>query len=428
VVSGVGTKGSDFIEFTAETMKFLSYTYPGSCAGGFLQNGGMLKATKIQKSCGILTKGASMHGFDAMCGGSSEAMFSKMLQPNAWGSLLTKGGATVASFQGTKMHDASMLEYTYKRNPVYITSGGWATVTTEGYAMYFSQLATCMSSLSSTPTYITGHSLGGAAATMYAGMLGTGALVTFGAPPTTYRSFLVPGLSPPTITDKLNVATFAKSFNFVPPDKYFPPMGSVRYFHKFDPIPSFYFSFGLWAHGTESAILLADVLDGECKSPKCGEGTASKLSGWLCDGAGIATSATSTGPDYYSYTNMLNPLPCAEIILSIASKMYPVTGTVGASPWETTESFEGCTESYIGSISAYFGIYLASDLVSVRGDESKRDAMDVGTFYAAWGLMWIHSAYANYCLTGSEYGPKMTAAKPWATEAGLSIIDLASDV
>jgi len=154
----------------------------------------------------------------------------------------------------------------------------------------------------------------------------------------------------------------------------------------------------------------------------------SKLTGWLCDGASIQTSATPTGPDYYSYMNMFNPLPCAEILLSIAYKMYPISGTVGAKPWDTAESFEGCTESYIGSISAYFGIYLASDLISVRGDESERDGMDVAAFYAAWGLMWIHSSYANYCLTGSRYGPKMALASPKASRGGKELISLAEKV
>merc|ERR1711912_156128 len=65
-------------------------------------------------------------------------------------------------------------------------------------------------------------------------------------------------------------------------------------------------------------------------------------------------------------------------------------------------------ESYIGSISAYFGIYLASDLVEVRGYEGDRNPLEVGIYYAAWGLMWIHSSYANYCLVGADYGSKLT--------------------
>merc|ERR1712146_614235 len=38
------------------------------------------------------------------------------------------------------------------------------------------------------------------------------------------------------------------------------------------------------------------------------------------------------------------------------------------------------------------------------GSASERDPVEVATFYAAWGLVWIHSAYANYCLSGDEYG------------------------
>merc|ERR1712196_607772 len=104
----------NYLEFTAETMKFLSYAYPGSCAGGFLQNGGMLKATKIAGACGKMS--GNKAGFKDMCDGKSAGMFAKMLQPNAWASALVKEGKTVASFQGTKMHDVSMLEYTLKRD------------------------------------------------------------------------------------------------------------------------------------------------------------------------------------------------------------------------------------------------------------------------------------------------------------------------
>merc|ERR1712054_55482 len=57
-----------------------------------------------------------------------------------------------------------------------------------------------------------------------------------------------------------------------------------------------------------------------------------------------------------------------------------------------------------GTIAAYFGMYITSDLESIRGSASERDPVEVATFYAAWGLMWIHSAYANYCLSGEEYG------------------------
>merc|ERR1719502_603567 len=205
-------------------------------------------------------------------------------------------------------------------------------------------------------------------------------------------------------TAKLNVATFSESFHFTSPEEYLPLPGSIRYFHKFDPIPSFYFSMGEWAHGTEKGILLSDYATGECQPAGCGHELATELSSWLCEGSKITTGAEMKGPDYYSYTNMVNPLPCAEVLLSAAAGLYPSTGTFV--PWQPTESFKGCTESYIGSIIAYFGLYMASDLVALRGDEFHRDPLDVITFYVAWGLMWIHSAYANYCLSGEAYGPE----------------------
>merc|ERR1712146_356794 len=110
--------------------------------------------------------------------------------------------------------------------------------------------------------------------------------------------------------------------------------------------------------------------------------------------------------EYFSYTNAFNPLPCVEVLIWYAYDMYPISPTTPATvvPWKPEESLVACMESYVGSISAYFGIYLASDLEEIRGDATERDATDVGIFYSAWGLMWIHSAYAMYCLKGTDYG------------------------
>merc|ERR1712146_634917 len=127
---------------------------------------------------------------------------------------------------------------------------------------------------------------------------------------------------------------------------------------------------------------------------------------YLCTESDIETKShtfeCADGMDYYSYTNMINPMPCAEILISAGYEMYPTSVQIPVSPWKPVESFNSCMESYIGSISAYFGIYMASDLVDLRGNELERDPLDVGIFYAAWGLMWIHSSYANYCI--GSYG------------------------
>merc|ERR1712139_494588 len=95
-------------------------------------------------------------------------------------------------------------------------------------------------------------------------------------------------------------------------------------------------------------------------------------------------------------------------ILAQAYALYPPgpRDVLEVIPWVPQESFAGCMESYIGSISAYFGLYITSDLEELR-PIADRDGLEIGIFYAAWGLMWIHSSYANYCLTGSSYGSSL---------------------
>merc|ERR1712139_691954 len=178
---------------------------------------------------------------------------------------------------------------------------------------------------------------------------------------------------------------------------------------------------GVWMHETAKAVLLWDEADSSCTvSGSCGVGASvneaikdTTLTNYLCTDFGVKTSAKAMGcdgMDYFSCTNMLNPLPCAEIILAQAYDLYPAgSGDVlEVIPWYPGESFAGCMESYIGSISAYFGLYMASDLEELRPLAS-RDGMEVAIFYAAWGLMWIHSSYANYCLTGSSYGSTLAS-------------------
>merc|ERR1711988_875645 len=97
----------------------------------------------------------------------------------------------VVSFQGTKFSEPSMLLYSQRKEPVFVNMSGYATVTTEGFAQYVSEIFPCMDSMLSTlgvVPYITGHSLGGSAATLFALTLGSPAykeVVTFGAMPTT---------------------------------------------------------------------------------------------------------------------------------------------------------------------------------------------------------------------------------------------------
>merc|ERR1719453_1452102 len=197
--------------------------------------------TAITKTTSFLTS-----EFAGLCAGTDSSTFSMMTEPNAWASLLVKDGKKVASFQGTKMHDASMMDYSLKRDPVYLKFGGPATVIQEGYALYVAHLFTCMYAMPS-PDFVTGHSLGGAAAVVYNKIVG-GSLVTFGAPATYYRSFGVSGLTSPSVTTGYEIKT--KLPVSVPSTlpTYSCGGSSVRYFHKFDPIPGFYYAGGMWMH------------------------------------------------------------------------------------------------------------------------------------------------------------------------------------
>merc|ERR1719502_196736 len=190
---------------------------------------------------------------------------------------------------------------------------------------------------------------------------------------------------------------------------------------------------GKWQHATHNSVLLYDEMDAACVEPiGCGALTtyvenkvkaatdASDVAGYLCTESKIKTSAkefTCSGQTYYSYMNALNPAPCAEILLTYAANMYPIpAGTqLETFPWQPMESFAQCLESYVGSITAYFAIYMASDLESLRSSEG----LDQMIFYAAWGLMWIHSAYANYDLCANSYGSFASmdglGENPWDT-------------
>jgi len=416
-LGGVGDKASTYTTAITKTTSFLTAEFAGSCPGGFLPTNPMMDAIKI----GLICKEVKSGDFAGMCAGTDSSTFSMMTEPNAWASLLVKDGKKVASFQGTKMHDASMMDYSLKRDPVYLKFGGPATVIQEGYALYVSHLFTCMYAMPS-PDFVTGHSLGGAAAVVYNKIVG-GSLVTFGAPATYYRSFGVSGLTSPSVTTGYEIKT--KLPVSVPSTlpTYSCGGSSVRYFHKFDPIPGFYYAGGMWMHETAKAVMVWDEASSACGvSGSCGvnpkvngaiKGTT--LPKYLCTEFGIKTSAKSfgcSGMDYFSYTNVINPVPCAEVILAQAYAMYPAgSGDVlEVIPWMPSESFAGCMESYIGSISAYFALYITSDLEELR-PIAGRDALEIGIFYAAWGLMWIHSSYANYCLTGSSYGSSLAPAR-----------------
>jgi len=355
----------------------------------------------------------------------------------------------VLAFQGTKFSEPAMLMYSQKKEAVYVDmGGGYSTVTTEGFAMYTSEIFPCMdsmlSSLGKVP-YITGHSLGGSAATLYAEKSGSYVeLVTFGAMPTTPIDY-----KPASVKCELDwVGGKCKSGGYTPPSFQTPTLpNSFRYFHKFDPIPGYYFSLTTWKHVSETAYLLYDSTE-ECTFDPNLNGITydsgytlanydSDFNGlthaatavvediydMLCDEYGVSPGVWEVQGDpnvYFSYTNAMNPMPCAEALLTLTvdyvnsapgmsvpfSSTNPAPGT-----WIMYESFYECSQSYIASLSAYFAIYLAGQLKDTYWPhfyDSDVTAAEVQwhlMFYGMWGLWWIHSSYPNYDLN-TEYGPQ----------------------
>merc|ERR1712054_604519 len=119
---------------------------------------------------------------------------------------------------------------------------------------------------------------------------------------------------------------------------------SIRFFHKFDPVPSSLFYLNMWAHQTTESLMLYDFPTSSCntKGPECAvlqttadtKTLARSSSGWktnknfisemktmeknihnlLCGQYDVIPSAKlfkwDEGFVYYSYMNMFNPMPC----------------------------------------------------------------------------------------------------------------------
>jgi len=379
--------------------------------------------------------------------------------PAAYAALLykTRTDASVfdkefaAAFQGTKMDEPSMMFYSLNRAPVYFSWKGADFVTTEGFALYTSETFPCVSSfvdeitdLQGQLTWITGHSLGGSAATLYAMTdYGNGAtLVTFGALPTGH----------------LGVST-ATAFNF-PCETYetnscagtgLPGAGAassqatgVRYFHKFDPASGFYFNLMTLKHEVSGAYILYDTEDDDCTGVDTDLGTVAgnkvtpltyfdpgvkkydydtdrddldddeksklefSLHKFLCTNYGVATHVASTDSSYYSYTTVVDPVPCKEALVSMAwayidSLPFVSSSVMPAEMWLPGETFLKCSADWIATVEAYTMTYFSSQLFEEHpvhtglASDSQMVLFNF-MFYAAFGLQWIHSAYPNYIL------------------------------
>jgi hypothetical protein len=450
---------SDFDALQFDSMMVYADAFPGSCAGGFTKQ--TKKVVGKQEFCAEVNSEAAM----MIChkGGG-------ILKPLAWASFLEKDGEVVLAFQGTQITKYEMFAYTILAAPVFFEYknyyAGFKTgaVVTEGLAMYVFQLLNCVDSIfwaiPGKLGYITGHSLGGSAATLYSqlqlpsGIIGTEThLATFGAPATFNRGCLAGEC--PTLKyawgsrdsnmkyDQNHINQLIQSTGVLQMEEqskcggyakgvaegqlaYIP--GSVRYMHKFDPVSSLGFGLTQWAHGTEFGMLLFDMPG--CRGaqwPACSRDMASSshpmvqrgmMEEYLCESDVRASGIMfQCAPEYYSYTNMMNPFPCVEVIFAQAF-LYDQQHDAWFSyfsPFIPFEDLEECATSYTATVDAYFAAYLASDIASVPGIETDfqditgaEDAMIMMGYYAAWGLMYVHMTYPNYALcvdaNFGEYG------------------------
>merc|ERR550514_348037 len=350
-----GKVDPEFEGLQMHSMMLYSKAFPGTCTGGYTPlNKEFEKDAPYYKAVCAAVEQSSPELAMEMCGMGVDT---GLLKPTAFASFLIKGMDIVLAIQGTQMHKIEMYEYSMLTSPIMFEYknagiGGYygpyttAAVVTEGLAKYVYQLLFCMdyltSKLGKELGYITGHSLGGSAATLYAqllmpnGLMGVSTfLVSFGAPATMNRDCLY-GTCP---SMKYNWAA-GNDFNkqlamgqadakmgcgmlqdsvtagqvaFIP--------GSLRIMHKFDPVPSMGYGFGNWAHATQYGLLLFDMPGCKMPSvPECSFGTiperqAEGIASHVCS-KGVTASGKlfMCAPEYYTYTHLANPFPCVEVM------------------------------------------------------------------------------------------------------------------
>merc|ERR1711988_1035716 len=138
-----------------------------------------------------------------------------------------------------------------------------------------------------------------------------------------FRALGKSGLTPPSVTKGFEIKTKLPVPVPMSLPEYTCGGSSVRFFHKFDESDAIC--------GTPSGCGVRGQVNAAIK------GTT--LPGYLCTEFGVKTSAKAfgcDGMDYFSYTNMVNPIPCAEIILSQAYSLYP------AGPGDVLEVIPWC--------------------------------------------------------------------------------------
>jgi len=302
--------------------------------------------------------------------------------------------------------------------------------------MYISKVIKCIDTKLSVPGapavtgdwFITGHSLGGAAASLYKAATSFAAeLVTFGAPPL----FLDYDPASTKLKGEYEVdGGYLVSETTTPASVVSLPLAGTRYFHKFDPVPGYYFSSagGLWDHAIKDSYMLYDTLDEDCvggvftydptaytmadydptyvamnsASDKYGK-TIRKLKKFLCDSYSVKTNNWETSiENYYSYSNALTVFPCQETVFGAVMMIF---GSVNG--WTPYETIGECTATYVATVKAYGKTFSASGLKTQWTDRKNQYWL---MMYSMWGLFWIHSTYPNYPMDPTDTAAKTVPA------------------
>jgi len=272
---------------------------------------------------------------------------------NSWASYLYKethnsdgssrGKEYIVAFQGTKGSDIGMIQYNTRRNPIFVFVGDRPAIIPNGFYDYMSSLIFCLDDqqdetyrdssdnwVATSPAFITGHSLGGAASTLYASSRSAWVnpsgntfprLVTFGAGPTAYTGAAPSDGQVIKCADKELTADSDQALANDVGDycsngvmtsagfhKYSTDLGGlgnycvksnsqgIRFIHKFDPVASLTAWNGQYGHAVENTIMVMDAVDTGCST---GYNTGCDISGaTLQTGKGYADlGLDGTNPD-----------------------------------------------------------------------------------------------------------------------------------
>merc|ERR1711988_1756180 len=124
---------------------------------------------------------------------------------------------------------------------------------------------------------------------------------------------------------------------------------------------------------------------------------------FLCTNYGVATNVASAESSYYSYTTVMDPVPCKEALISmtwayIESLPYVPSSAMPAEMWLPGETFLECSADWLATVEAYGMTYFSSQLFQENPIFEDVDLFFFLMFYGVFGLFWIHSSYPNYIL------------------------------